>query len=250
VDPAGLLIDEAGCTPTYIKPMLQEPAGERELHRLDIQNRRPPAPALEAELLKRLRALLPTVDAVIVADQVTRRNCGSVTDGVRREICTLAAAHPAVTCLVDSRAHVGEFDSLWVKANRSEVARAFGLAPDVDLPLTELARLCQAWSTRVARPVFCTLAADGLLMAADTVTHLPAIPQSGPIDVCGAGDSTLAGIALALCAGATPAEAAQVGMLVASLTVQQLGTTGTATPAEVLARFTDAGDGLVAQAVG
>jgi sugar/nucleoside kinase (ribokinase family) len=53
----------------------------------------------------------------------------------------------------------------------------------------------------------------------------------------GAGDSATAGIVSALLAGATRLEAAAVGNLVASITVQQLGTTGTASPAQVLARW-------------
>ena len=40
---------------------------------------------------------------------------------------------------------------------------------------------------------------------------------------------------MSLCSGATPAEAALVANLVASITVQQLGTTGSATPDQVRA---------------
>jgi len=44
-------------------------------------------------------------------------------------------------------------------------------------------------------------------------------------------------LAAGLCAGATLPEAALIGNLVASITVRQLGTTGTATPAQVLDQF-------------
>ena len=47
-------------------------------------------------------------------------------------------------------------------------------------------------------------------------------------DPTGAGDSFNAGAVLALAAGASFAEAAVVGNLVASITVQQLATTGVA----------------------
>jgi sugar/nucleoside kinase (ribokinase family) len=49
------------------------------------------------------------------------------------------------------------------------------------------------------------------------------------------------GLVAALCAGGTLAEAALVGNLAASLTIQQLGETGTATRAQILARFEEAG---------
>ena len=57
------------------------------------------------------------------------------------------------------------------------------------------------------------------------------------MDIVGAGDSTTAGIVCALLAGMDRREAAATGNLVASITVQQLGTTGTASPAQVLARW-------------
>jgi sugar/nucleoside kinase (ribokinase family) len=90
------------------------------------------------------------------------------------------------------------------------------------------------------RPVFLTLGENGIAVVApeaEGVTHVPAIPLAGPLDPVGAGDSATAGIVPALCAGASLVEAAQVGNLVASITVRQIGTTGTATRAEVLAQW-------------
>jgi sugar/nucleoside kinase (ribokinase family) len=57
------------------------------------------------------------------------------------------------------------------------------------------------------------------------------------VDIVGAGDSATSGIVASLIAGADPLEAACVGNLVASITVQQIGTTGTATPEQVLNRL-------------
>jgi sugar/nucleoside kinase (ribokinase family) len=50
----------------------------------------------------------------------------------------------------------------------------------------------------------------------------------------------MAGLVAALCAGGTLAESALVGNLAASLTIQQLGETGTATRAQILARIEEA----------
>jgi len=72
------------------------------------------------------------------------------------------------------------------------------------------------------------------------MTHVPGVRVSGPIDIVGAGDSTMAGIVSALCSGATLVEAAQVGNLVASITIQQIGTTGTATRQQVIERHSQA----------
>jgi sugar/nucleoside kinase (ribokinase family) len=63
--------------------------------------------------------------------------------------------------------------------------------------------------------------------------EVPAYPVRGPIDTVGAGDSSSAAMACALASGANLVEAAAFGNLVASITIQQIGTTGTATPEQV-----------------
>jgi len=91
---------------------------------------------------------------------------------------------------------------------------------------------------RNRKPVFLTIGDQGILLFTEAgCEHIPAVPVSGEIDVVGAGDSVMAGIVSALCSGAQPGEAALLGNLVASITIQQIGTTGTATPAQVRERF-------------
>jgi bifunctional ADP-heptose synthase (sugar kinase/adenylyltransferase) len=53
--------------------------------------------------------------------------------------------------------------------------------------------------------------------------------------VVGAGDSVTAALTAALAAGASTLEAMELAMLAASLTVHQLGTTGTAEPSAIAA---------------
>ncbi len=93
---------------------------------------------------------------------------------------------------------------------------------------------------RVGRPVFCTRGEQGTLVVEpgrrDGIL-VPAYAVAGPIDPVGAGDSTSAAIACALASGATHAVAAAFGNLVASITIQQLGTTGTASPEQIRHRW-------------
>ena len=67
-------------------------------------------------------------------------------------------------------------------------------------------------------------------------TLVSGYPVSGPIDIVGAGDAATSGIVAGLLSGASELEAAAFGNLVASITIQQLGTTGTATPEQVRGR--------------
>jgi sugar/nucleoside kinase (ribokinase family) len=90
--------------------------------------------------------------------------------------------------------------------------------------------------------VFCTRGEKGILLAdprlgSERTSEVPAYPVAGPIDPVGAGDSTSAGITCAIAAGASPEEAAAFGNLVASITIQQLGVTGTASPEQVRQRW-------------
>ena len=227
-------------TPTYTKPMMREPGGRiHELNRLDIKNRQPVPPDVEEQIVARLRALIDRLDGIIVADQVQERNCGVITDRVRDELASLALAHPEVVIAADSRVRIGEYRHITAKPN----AREATLALHPDLADAEIDRgTAQACANelcrRNGRPVFLTVGADGILVFdRDEMTHVPGIRVDGPIDIVGAGDSTMAGILSSLCCGATNAEAALVGNLVASITIQQIGTTGTATREQVMNRF-------------
>ncbi len=66
---------------------------------------------------------------------------------------------------------------------------------------------------------------------------VPGVAVDGEIDITGAGDSATAGAVMALAAGATLPEAALVGNLVASITIEQLATTGVAKPEQLLPRL-------------
>ena len=115
-----------------------------------------------------------------------------------------------------------------IKCNNLEAARALGET----LPIPEVIRRLVA---RTGRPVVLTLGKDGI--AVDEGTVVRAAVQTGPIDVCGAGDSTSAALVSGLCAGASMVEAAFLGNLAAGVTVRKLGTTGTASPAEMIALY-------------
>ena len=243
----GVVVRSDRITPTYTKPMLSQPAGPaRELNRLDIKNRIAAPPDQDREVIGRLDALACEVDAVIVADQVTERNHGVITDKVREHLSVLAQRTPNCIFLADSRRHIGLFRNLLAKPNRSELMAAVDrseavLAPSATPLHSEVETAARELSRRTGRAVYATVGPDGIVLVDEgQACHVPGISVSGPLDIVGAGDSTTAGIVSALCAGATPTQAAHLGCLVASITIQQIGVTGTASPAQVLARFREA----------
>lgn len=241
VDMSHLLVQEEIFTPTYTKPMIiQEDGSEAEGSRVDIKNRRPFSDSLQQRLRAELEAVLPEVDGVILADQIAEENLGVITPAFREALAELAAAHPDKVFLADSRAHIDTFTGVMIKPNRREAALCLGLAEETAADLEKLAQLGQELARRNGRPVFVTLGAEGLLACTgDSAHRVPGIPLEGSLDICGAGDSMTAGVVAALCAGASPLEAAVMGNLVASITIQQVGATGTATPGQVLQRYLD-----------
>jgi len=83
---------------------------------------------------------------------------------------------------------------------------------------------------RTGRPVFVTAGRRGIWIDDSRPMLVRGVRIPEPTDPTGAGDSATAGAVLALCSGAGLQEAALLANLVASITVQQLATTGTAGP--------------------
>ncbi|MBN2328811.1 MAG: carbohydrate kinase [Candidatus Omnitrophica bacterium] len=230
-----IVVREDRFTPTYTKPMRLTPEGEVEMNREDAKNRQPLPADLEDELIQRLQSLAPQADAIIVADQVQERNCGVITDRMRDAVAETARKNPRKIFFADSRERIGEFRDVIIKPNRFEAVKAVH-SDIVDDPSTELAKKCaDALRARTGKPVFLTLDKEGVCPVSEEGQYpVPCPPVDGPIDIVGAGDSTTAGIVSALASGASLAEAAVIGNLTASVTIRQLGTTGTASPQQVM----------------
>lgn len=228
--------DAARLTPTYMKPMrLAADGAWSEMNRVDLRTRGPLAPAICHRLIEHLRAAFDQCDGLIVLDQVNEAEWGVVNAQIRTALADLMAAAPHKLVFVDSRAHLDQFSGGILKANRDEL---LAIATRLGDPTRDVMRAAKQLARRTRQPVFCTLGADGMLVARpeEEPTKVPGIVVTGAVDIVGAGDSATSGIVTALLSGAAETEAAEIGNLVASITVQQLGTTGTASPAQILAR--------------
>ncbi|NMB24295.1 MAG: carbohydrate kinase [Firmicutes bacterium] len=240
IDASQMLWDASRVTPTYTKPMREETGQAKELNRLDFHNRTELPSHLEDELVRRLWQLAKEVDGIHVMDQVEGEGCGVVTPRVREELAAIGKEFPELPILADSRAYIGHFRGISVKINVLEAVAATGIQ-EKQLDEAVAAKAGAILAQRLQHPVYVTMAEKGVLVveagAAATATHIPAMPIPGPIDPVGAGDSVSAGIISALSTGASPVEAAIMGNVIASITIQQLGTTGIAFPSQVLNRL-------------
>jgi bifunctional ADP-heptose synthase (sugar kinase/adenylyltransferase) len=235
---AHLACDSQRATPTYLKPRdAQDASLAGEHSRYDTKNRTPTSDASIRNVIAALDALLPEVDAVIALDQVEEAGCGAVTPAVVAALADRAKRYPQVVFWADSRRRIQRFRNVIIKPNQFE---AVGMENPLPGQQIEAQRLCDAvaqMKSIAGAPICATCGPEGMLVSDPELTRVPGVRVAGPIDSTGAGDSATAGAVSALAAGATLPEAALVGNLVASITVQQLATTGTARPAELPPRL-------------
>jgi bifunctional ADP-heptose synthase (sugar kinase/adenylyltransferase) len=223
-DPANVLCLSGRLTPTYTKPLRLVDGVWQELNRLDVRTRGPLSAEATAEVCRRVEAVFRSSDGLIVLDQLVDEDCGVVSGAVRETLAGLAEQSPGKLIFVDSRRFLAKFRAGVLKGNRAEVAGE-----------SDAGQSLAATALRTGQPAYCTLGERGILVSerGREAVLVPGCPVSGPIDIVGAGDSATSGIVCGLLAGASPLEAAELGNLVASITIQQLGTTGTATPTQV-----------------
>ncbi len=236
-------------TPAFIKPLvLRPPAPPEELRRFDVFPRTPLTAPEEDVLLADLRAAFGDADILIVADYGEAGKEGVVTPRVREALAELGRMNRRTLVVADSRLYIDKFRHALIKPNRNEATAYLtdgpepwrAARPDAEPTMAELIEIGRRTAERNKRPVLITLGAEGILLCASgRAQKIPAYPaeKEGEIDAVGAGDAVLASLAAALAAGAALDEAAMLGMVVASVTIQQIGRCGTASPDDVRRRF-------------
>ena len=225
-------------TPTYLKPRDTNSASLAAEHsRYDTKNRSATPAVLEQAVIGSLDQLLPRADAVIVLDQVEEADCGVVTRQVRDMLADRARRHRQVVFWADSRRRIRQFSDVIIKPNQFEAVGNEDPRGGDGVALDDLVAAAGTLRAKNQAPVVVTCGALGMVVSDPRWTCIPGIRVDGEIDPTGAGDSATAGAVLALCAGATLPEAALVGNLVASITIQQIGTTGVARPDQLPSRL-------------
>jgi len=219
---------------TYCKPLLMvQGKPPIELNRLDSKNWTPTPSVIEGQLIGAIEELAPSLNGIVVLDQVSLPDTGVVTSEVLKALGQIHRQRPQLPMLADSRNRLAAFPNCDFKLNRSEFCAFAGLAENSTLE--EIQDRAGSIAATQEQNVFVTLAEQGILGATrhGAVTHVPALPLRGEIDIVGAGDAVTANLIAARCAGATLPEALEIANAAASIVIHQLGTTGTATPAQI-----------------
>lgn len=231
MDTTGLLVQAEGWdTHVYMKPF----ETEQEQRRLDFGTFNTLLPATLEHLVEMIAGALPSLDVVILKQQVAR---GVHTGEMRTALRSLAGSHPGTMFIADSRHYQDDYGSACRRLGiRESAALAAGMPGSTLEPDTaRVEEICRTLFRRWDAPVFVTLRGQGCgVCDAGGFRCIPGLLLLSPVDTVGAGDSMLSGIAAAMASGEPPEVAAEFGSIVAGVTVQKIMQTGTATPEEIL----------------
>ena len=213
---------------TYSK-LINDSTGKEDHSRLDFINTKPLPSEIEDQLIATFHSEYESFDVILVADQAETEKGGVLSDLFREVIADVSERNPDKIVIVDSRARIELFRNVIAKPNLREADEAsrkiFG---EINYK-----RLREKIGDH---PLVVTKGKRGALLVYDHGEKLvPTVDVEKPVDICGAGDSFAAGMALALYATADFEKAVLFGNLVSSVTIMKEGT-GTAAPSEVLAK--------------
>lgn len=217
-------------THTYAKPY----TGDKEHNRIDFGNFNRLTKETAGLLVSNLMKMIPLADAVIINQQVAS---GIHTDYFRERLLKVIAKFPGKIFITDSRNYNNYYAGTLRKMNDIEAAHLCGITknPDDTVTREETITFAKILHQRFRKPLFITRGNRGSLTIDQSgISDMPGLMFFSKIDTVGAGDSYLAGAASALAAGYDMITAANLGSLVAGVTVQKLFQTGTASPDEIL----------------
>ncbi len=218
-------------------------AHHQQMVRVDREEKRSLSPLLNADALARLDALIGEIDGVILEDYGKGLFTQELADAV---IARARAAGKIITVDPNPGNNLTWNGVATIKPNRSEAFATAGKPhsdpvdpPTRDTALLEVGEtLMRQWDTE---SLLVTLGEQGILLfhRDHAPFHIPAQARE-VFDVSGAGDTVIALFTLSLCAGATPAEAAEIANHASGIVVGKLGT-ATVSHGELLASFSGEG---------
>jgi D-beta-D-heptose 7-phosphate kinase/D-beta-D-heptose 1-phosphate adenosyltransferase len=233
VDPAPLLVHNT--LPTISKARVS--ARQQQIVRVDREKLLPLTADELAEIEKRLRALAPDLDAIILEDY----GKGFMTTELMKLVSKIAAEHNLIVTVDPSPRNPLPWSGVTlVKPNRLEAFAAAGLEdhllpgpPDKNPELLEVGRiLLEKWAVN---SILVTLGEHGMMLfeRGQSPHHIHTRARE-VYDVSGAGDTAIALLTLALAAGFKLPDAAEIANHASGIVVGKLGT-ATLTPDELLA---------------
>ena len=226
-DISGIIIDNSRVTPCYCKPMRHGISDTvYEDPRIDFENRQPVCKETETRILEALKTAAEKADIIAVCDQ---NEFGVINPSVISKLGEIGKNKPVV---VDSRDRIGLFENVIVKPNEREASKALNMNEN------EPEKMAVELNAKNSAPAIITIGEKGSVWCeGGKAVRVPAVKTNGPIDIVGAGDTFLAAFCAAYGAGIDGLTALEFANLASSVTIRKTGTTGTASPDEIIKAF-------------
>ena len=230
IEAGGVIVDKSRCTTQKTRLISQGSFRfPQQLARLDHVDRRPPDPEVEAALIAQIATTAPEGEAILVSDY---RN-GLLTPAIVQAILDEAAKNKCLL-LVDSQGNLNKYKGYHlIRANRPDteayLKRPLQTEADFEWATAEILAQLEAGGVVIGR------GPQGVSLQGRDAPyhHFRPANVTEVFDVTGAGDTSIAVLALGLVAGLDLAQAALLANYAASLVVQKLGN-ATPTPAELI----------------
>jgi len=184
------------------------------------------------KIKKALLGLVEKVDAIVAVEQFEKKGQGVLHPTIKKLIGDISLIYPSKIILADSRDYINQYENILLKCNQYEYSN-----------------VCQDDFIERNKAFFLTKGEIGMSIIErnkDNEVEVPAVGVSDEeVYTCGAGDSATAGIIAGLLLGFDYIEAAQLGNIVASITIGKLNSTGVATISEIIDRISQHENTLV-----
>ena len=195
-------------------------AGGQQLLRVDAEDTRAIDLTTESDIVMSLEDAAKDASLIILSDYAK----GAITDNVIAAAIAAGRAH-GIPVIADPKgldfARYGEVDLL--KPNAMELGQAIGLAVETDRDATDA--LAKAMDLLPARAIVVTRAAKGMSFVQRDGTVMHRSGEAREVyDVSGAGDTSIAALALGLAAGGSLAEAVELAIAASGIAVGKSGT--------------------------
>jgi rfaE bifunctional protein kinase chain/domain len=221
----GLIIDKE--RPTSVKTRII--AHHQQVCRTDREERSPLSPAIQSRVADKFRAVLPSVDAVIVSDYAK----GLISPALLKRTLPLARAARKPVCVDPKMKDFSAYKpAMIITPNTAEVERASGIPISGARDLARAGRKILGESG--IQHLLVTRGEEGMALfeSVSSVTYIPTVARE-VFDVTGAGDTVISTLALSLVSGLSILEAAILSNIAAGIVVGKLGT-ASVTPEELI----------------
>jgi D-beta-D-heptose 7-phosphate kinase/D-beta-D-heptose 1-phosphate adenosyltransferase len=233
-------VQESAAHQTIVKTRIQ--ARQQQIVRVDREKKRPLSPEQKVHAIAQLEERLGELDGVIIEDY----GKGFLQQDLVDAFCERIRAAGKIVTVDPNPGNPLKWNGVTaIKPNRGEAFVAAGVpfsdpvSPvENDAALYEVAaRLLEKWQSE---QLLITLSEQGMLLFQRGAEPYHTPPRARSVfDVSGAGDTTIALFTLALCAGATPVEAAEIANHAGGVVVGKIGT-ATVNAEELIESFQDA----------